>query len=231
MFYRPALALAPFVLLLLEACSTPATQTAPASPTAEAHTEVTKVTCVGEQTTHSAHRENDPEYPTRLAELLGNQYEVSNRGLPKGRVLSKANAPESDAYILGEPFAMRLTDQPNVVVLGPWGRHDTYEGNWPEHKSEFSADLEALVQAYVDLDSHPVVLLATPLPYNGGTDHAITELLKPTQALADEMSLATIDLWSAFLGHPEWYKDGTHLTPEGQQQQAKIVAAAIRDLR
>ncbi len=189
------------------------------------------VACVGEQTTHSAHRENDPEYPTRLAELLGAGYAVHNFGLPKGRVLVNGPAPESDTYAGSAVFEQSRAAAPDVVVFGPWGRHDTYEGNWPELRDEFPADLERLARAYTELPNGPRVFVVTPLPFDGGTAHPITELLEPTQQLAHKLSLPVIDLWSAFLGHPELYKDGTHLTPEGQQRHAQVVSAAITAAR
>jgi GDSL-like lipase/acylhydrolase family protein len=188
-----------------------------------------KVACVGEQTTHSAHRENDPEFPERLAALLGKGFQVMNFGLPKGRVLSDAPAADAEAYAASEAFTQSKAYQPQAVVFGPWGVHDTYAGNWPEHRAEFAGDLAALVGAYTGLPSKPVVFLVTPLPYDARAEHAIAELLTPTRELAHALALPSIDLWSAFLGHPEWYKDPTHLTPEGQQQHAQVVAQSLRE--
>lgn len=222
-------ALADFLVLVTFAAGAAAcTPTAAPSKVAGTSAKVTvKVSCVGEQTTHSAHRENDPEYPQRLSELLGTSFTVLNRGLPKGRVLTAATAPQSESYSASDVFARRLEDQPQIVVLGPWGRHDTYEGNWPEHQADYPADLEALANAYTELESQPTVFIVTPLPFNGDTDHPISDLRAPTEAVAKELSLPLIDLWSVFLGQPQWYKDGTHLTPEGQQQHAQAIADAI----
>jgi hypothetical protein len=205
----------PFVMLL-SACAT----SRPVTPI--------KVACVGEQTTHSAHRENDPEFPERLAALLGKDFEVRNFGLPKGRILSDAPAADAEAYVASDVFTQSKAYQPRAVVFGPWGVHDTYPGNWPEHKAEFEGDLRALVRAYTGLPSQPVVFLVTPLPYDARAEHSIAELLAPTQGLAHALALPSIDLWSAFLGHPEWYKDPTHLTPEGQHEHARVVAQALR---
>lgn len=189
-----------------------------------------KVACIGEQTTHSAHRENDPEYPTRLAKLLGDKYEVVNFGLPKGRVLKNGPAPDAEEYATSDVFTKSKAFGADIVVFGPWGRHDTYEGNWPEYRREFLADLQSLATSFVKLPSHPQVLVALPIPFNGDTEHAISGLLAPTAAVAEAMSLQTIDLWGGFLGHPELYKDGTHLTPDGQQRHAEIVAGVILGL-
>lgn len=195
--------------------------------TVQAKDNTVKVVCIGEQTTHSAHRENDPEYPIRMAGILGKGYEVLNFGLPKGRVLKDAPAPDAEEYLNSEPFKLSTASNPNIVVIGPFGRHDTYEGNWPEHKAEFENDLADLVKRYMDLPSQPKVYVVLPLPFNGADDHAITGLLAPTKAVAEKYSLEVIDLWTPFMGHAEWYKDGTHLTPKGQQKQAELVAAAI----
>lgn len=126
-----------------------------------------------------------------------------------------------------------MTSHPGTVapLLGPWGRHDTYEGNWPEHQAEFPADLQALASAYKELESQPTVFIVTPLPFNGDIDHhPISDLREPTRRVAEALSLPIIDLWSTFLGQPQWYKDGTHLSPEGQQQHAQAIADAISQL-
>lgn len=189
--------------------------------------DIIKVACIGEQTTHSAHRENDPEYPTRMAEILGKKYHVVNYGLPKGRVLKNAPAPDAEEYLGSDPFKRSIKSDANIIVIGPFGRHDTYEGNWPEHKNEFEADLDYLVKQYLDLPSHPKVYIALPLPFNGSKNHAIADLLAPTKAVAAKHNLPVIDLWTPFIGHSELYNDGTHLTPAGQQKQAEIVATTI----
>jgi hypothetical protein len=213
----------------LSACSAASSAAPGASvPGAASSPAPVRVACVGEQTTHSAHRENDPEYPTRLQQLLGSQFVVVNFGLPKGRILKEAPAPDAESFFSSEAFDLSKAFQPDVVVFGPWGRHDTYEGNWPEHKAAFAPDLAEIVRAYVELPSKPVVLLVTPLPLSGTTAAPMAELVEPTQALAKSLSLPTIDLWSAFQGHPEWYKDSTHLTPDGQQAHAKLIATALK---
>jgi hypothetical protein len=189
---------------------------------------VVRVACVGEQTTHSAHREYDPEYPARLAQLLGAGFEVRNFGLPKGRVLVNGTGKESEPYGSSAEMAASLAFAPNVVVMGPWGRHDTYKGNWPEHKPEFAGDLEALLKRYLALPAPPKVLVVLPLPLNGTEDGPMSELVEPTRAVATALQLPIVDLWGAFLGKRELYKDSTHLRPDGQQRQAEVVAAAVR---
>lgn len=229
MFRRPVFVCLPLLLaaaLAAPACSPGRTPAPEAAPPAAALT----IACIGEQTTHSAHRENDPEYPTRMAELLGPSYRVLNFGLPKGRVLRLGTAAESESYLDSQVFRDSQQSGAQVFVVGPWGRHDTYPGNWPEHRSEFSADLEALVEAYRSLPSKPVVVVVTPLPFGGKKEHPIHHLLAPTREVAAKLGLPTIDLWSALLGHPEWYRDGTHLTAQGQQRHAQVIAEGVHGL-
>ena len=80
-----------------------------------------RVACAGEQSTHSAHRTNDPEYPLLMAQMLdsdfvagpgmapyeggfleggGSHFEVGNFGHPQGTVINHDlhTSGQSDAH-------------------------------------------------------------------------------------------------------------------------------------
>lgn len=205
-----------------------------------------KIAVIGEQTTHSLHRENDPEYPQFLGEALdadfgidvtkphptggghlygaGSRFAVGNFGHPRGTVIDHAlENPRailrSDELKLAEQFA------PQVVVLGPFGDHEPLA---KVSLDQFAPDLRRLVDRILAFGSKPRLLLALPLPRGPkDDDENYRQIRNETAQVAREKNLPTIDLWTEFLGKAEFYKDATHLTVPGRKHLAAVVARAI----
>jgi len=206
----------------------------------------TRIACLGEQTTHSFHRENDLEYPVFLGEILdpdfkvdaakvhpnqggfleggGTKYRIGNFGHPRGTVLdheleNPRSVLRSDEFKLAERFA------PNAVILGPFGDHELLT---KVSMDRFTADLRTLIDRISAFSSHPVVFVVLPLP-RGGTDEDANyrRIRDETLQVAREKKLPVIDLWKAFLGQKQYFKDASHLTVPGRRQLAKVVAEAI----
>ena len=205
-----------------------------------------KIAVIGEQTTHSLHRENDPEYPKFLGELLdkdfaidatrphpmggghlyggGPKFQIGNFAHPQASVLDHAlTNPKS--YLRSHELKLCEEFAPQVVVLGPFGDH---EGLSKVSFENFTKDLRTLVDRIAAFRSAPKIYLALPLPRGPkDEDENYRRIRRETEQVAREKGLAVIDLWTAFLGHPEYYQDATHLTIPGRQQLANVVAAAI----
>lgn len=206
----------------------------------------TRIACIGEQTTHSFHRENDPEYPQFLGEALdkdfkidtekphpnaggflyggGANYRIGNFGHPRGTVLDHAlENPKavirSDELKLAEQFA------PNVVILGPFGDHESQTN---VSMDQFTADLRTLIARIASFKSQPVIFVVLPLPRESkDADANYRRIRNETEQVAREKKLPIIDLWKAFIDKSEYYKDATHLTVSGRRHLAEIVAASI----
>jgi MYXO-CTERM domain-containing protein len=207
-----------------------------------------KVACAGEQTTHSLHRENDPEYPLLMGMLLdtdfvasdkmaphgggfleggGSGFTIGNFGHPQASVLDHA-LENPKTYLKSEEFTLLSGFMPRIVVLGPFGEHDRLS---MVPMIQFPTDLDALIAALQALESKPLVALATPLP-PGGADKAdvITEIRGYTVIAADQHQLPTIDLWTEFLGKANLFQDDTHLTLEGRGHLAEFVGNNVKTL-
>src|SRR6478609_5273804 len=97
----------------------------------------TKVACAGEQTTHSAHRTNDPEYPLLLGKLLdpgfsdsgkmalygggfvegtGPLFAVGNFAHPQGTVLVH-DLTDPKTYTKSDEYQQLRAYLPDLVVL------------------------------------------------------------------------------------------------------------------
>lgn len=206
-----------------------------------------KVACLGEQTTHSFHRENDPEYPRFLGEILdadfevdstaqhpmgggflqggGSRYQVGNFGHPRGTVIDHA-LENPKAVLRSEELKLAEAFQPDIVVLGPFGDHEPLTEVSMDH---FSNDLRRLIERIAAFESRPAVLIALPLP-RGPTDEDenYRRIRNETRQIATELELPIIDLWSEFLGRGDYYQDATHLTVPGRRHLAEVVAGAVR---
>lgn len=205
-----------------------------------------KVACLGEQTTHSFHRQNDPEYPQFLGEALdpdfavdataahpnaggflyggGTHYRIGNFGHPRGTVLDHAmENPKavirSDELKLAEKFA------PDVVILGPFGDHESQCNTSMDH---FTADLKKLLERIHSFSSKPAILVALPLPRGGKDEDANYRRIRDeTRKVAEENHLRVIDLWTEFLGQAGDFQDATHLTIPGRRHLARVMADAV----
>ena len=125
----------------------------------------------------------------------------------------------SDELKLAEAFA------PQVVILGPFGDHEPLT---KVSMDGFTPDLRTLIERITLFSSHPVILVVLPLPQGGTDEDANYRRIRDESAqVAREKKLPVIDLWTAFLGHKEYFTDATHLTVAGRRHLAKVVAEAI----
>jgi acyl-CoA thioesterase I len=212
---------------------------------AAAHAQAVRVACVGEHSTDSARVENSEEYPARLQALLGAGYEVKEFGIATGALTPSQTG--TSVYGSSAEFAESLAFDPDIVLVGPWGRGDVIgtthvgdaEGNVALYDEPtaltsevFESALSDLVDAYVELPSQPLVLVVLPLPFPYGADSGhITNLVLPvTESVATAHGLATLDLYTPFLELKSEFDDADHLHPDtGMQRMAELIFAALSE--
>jgi acyl-CoA thioesterase-1 len=201
-----------------------------------------RVACIGEHTVHSDKLQRSQEWPRMMGDKLGPGYDVQNFGDCCATVLLEyppqhANHPyikpyDRPAYKPG--FHESVAFMPDVVIIGPWGKHEwemadiLYNGVLPPDR--FLADYETLVKTYLDLPGKPKVFVSLPIPFPMGTAKVglVDTILAATQTIASKYQLPIIDLYHPFLGHPELYKDITHIADgPGQRKIAEVVQAAL----
>jgi hypothetical protein len=207
------------------------------APASEARAAVVKIACVGEQTTHSDQFPSTGvgEYPWMLQMMLGANYDTQNFGDCCATVLQGyPKQPETHPYLTGSHYAPSTAFAPDIVVIGSWGKHDTeianslYSGMLDATK--FRADYDTLVTSYLNLPNHPKVYVSSPVPIPKGAPMGVTTtvILPAIQSVANERGLPVVDLYSAFLNHPELYKDDTHVSNDtGLHTIANLVYAAL----
>lgn len=118
-----------------------------------------KIACVGNSITYGAGMTNREKncYPAQLQYYLGDKYEVKNFGVSNRTTLSKGDFP----YIKTDQFKESQEFMPDIVLI-KLGTNDTKSQNWI-YKDEFMNDYQVLIDTYRRLDSHPRVILLTPV--------------------------------------------------------------------
>ena len=187
-----------------------------------------KVACVGDSITYGAgikDRENH-SYPKQLARMLGDGFLVENFGVSGATLLKKGDRP----YWKTGKYKGALALQPDIVVI-KLGTNDTKPKNW-KHKDQIAADLKAMVGAFRELPSKPVVFLCLPVPAFperwGIRDSVIkSELIPIIKEVAKSEKCPVIDLYKALDGKRELFPDKVHPNQGGAKVIAETVNAAI----
>src|SRR4051812_24378636 len=222
-----------------------------------AHAAAIKVSCVGEQSTHSGHPAAGAghEWPDELGMLLGGAYTVNNDGDNTNASVLMDDTGATPAPYAGKSYAnpangpiaatggggyARSIMAPDVVVIGPWGMHDlqTATGkNLPLTQARFEADYDYLVGVYAKLASKPKIILLTPLPFPvGGNVTAATQdymknaILPAVKDVATKRGLTVIDVYAMFTAAPAapaLLASDGGVNLAGTQKIAQLVAAAL----
>jgi hypothetical protein len=191
----------------------------------------TKISCVGEQSTHSGHPAAGAghEWPDELGTLLGAAYTVDNDGdNTHSSVLmndtgatpapytnnggSYANPANAGIAATGGGGFARSIMSPDIVVIGPWGMHDylmATGNNLALTQQRFEQDYDYLVGIYDKLANKPKIYLMTPLPFPAGgnvstgtQDYMKNAILPAVKDVATKRGLPLIDAYAAFMAAP-----------------------------
>ncbi len=191
-----------------------------------------KIACVGDSITFGyalPNREKDA-YPSQLAALLGENYEVKNFGIT-GRTVSLAG---DFPYAMEEVFEKSKLFGADIVIF-MLGTNDSKKVNWD--KAQFANDYDFLIESYRAMPNHAQVYVMTPPPVffePGGEDApdnaVITREIVPfIKQYAKDNKLSVIDVNAAFQGKGELFSDGCHPNEAGAQRLAQIVQQAISE--
>jgi len=189
-----------------------------------------KVACIGNSITYGSGIDDRPRdsYPSQLARMLGEKWEVRNFGVGGRTLLKKGDFPfwNEEAYTQAKAFL------PDVVII-KLGTNDTKPQNW-KYSGEFLADYRAMVKDLKKLSSHPRIYLCKPVPaYSnrwGINDSILVRGVIPkVEKLAKEENLPVIDLYTALSGKASLFPDQIHPNPEGAGLMAKAIYKVLTD--
>ena len=191
-----------------------------------------KVACIGNSVTYGYGHENPSltSYPSQLAEMLGDDYEVGNFGKSGSTLLRKGHRPYNEQ----EEFKKALEFAPNIAIIH-LGLNDTDPRNWKYYKREFIADYVALIEDIerVNPDVEIYICRMTPIfhwhhRFLKGTRDWYWEIQETIENIAENIAeVKIIDLHEVLYHRPDLMPDALHPDPEGAKLIAQRVYSAI----
>ena len=167
-------------------------------------------------------------FPAQLAVLLGEDYRVTNYGLPNRTLQSTGNMP----YTQEDFYAESLAQNPDIVII-MLGSNDSKPDFW--NPERFKQEYSAFIRQYQNMESQPAVYVMIPPaiflenPDSGDCNDEIVkgELAPIVTEIARELGVTVIDLNTLTQDHPEWFADGLHPNKEGNEAIAKAIFTVI----
>lgn len=192
-----------------------------------------RVACIGDSVTKGyGIKDSTKSYPSRLQELLGNDFVVGNFGHSGATLLRKGHNPYDKSQAYKEALAFR----PDVVVIA-LGLNDTDPRNWPNFKNEFVADYTALVNDFKKINPKVEVYICKMTPIFSGHRRFLSgtrEWFDQIQSLIPEIAKANdcglIDNHSVLSARIDLFDDYLHPNARGAELLAKNVAPYIKPI-
>ena len=191
-----------------------------------------KVACIGNSVTYGFGHDNPAvtSYPSQLAKMLGDDYEVGNFGKSGATLLRKGHRPYNEQ----EEYKKALEFVPDIAIIH-LGLNDTDPRNWKYYKREFIADYVALIEDIerVNPDVEIYICRMTPIfhwhhRFQKGTRDWYWEIQETIENIAKNIAeVKIIDLQEVLYHRPDLMPDALHPNPEGANLIAQRVYSAI----
>ena len=191
-----------------------------------------KVACIGNSVTYGYGHENPSvtSYPSQLAIMLGDDYEVGNFGKSGATLLRKGHRPYNEQ----EEFQKALDFAPDIAIIH-LGLNDTDPRNWKYYKKEFISDYVALIEAIENVNPNVDIFICRMTPifhwhhrFQKGTRDWYWEIQATIENIAENIAeVKIIDLQELLYHRPDLMPDALHPNPEGARLIAKRVYSAI----
>ena len=191
-----------------------------------------KVACIGNSVTYGYGHENPSvtSYPSQLAIMLGDDYEVGNFGKSGATLLRKGHRPYNEQ----EEFQKALDFAPDIAIIH-LGLNDTDPRNWKYYKREFISDYVALIEAIENVNPNVDIFICRMTPifhwhhrFQKGTRDWYWEIQSTIENIAENIAeVKIIDLQELLYHRPDLMPDALHPNPEGARLIAKRVYSAI----
>lgn len=189
-----------------------------------------KIACVGDSITYGYGIQNREEfaYPSQLAKILGDGYEVRNFGVSGRTVLKKGDFP----YWAEPEYKDAIKYNPDIVII-KLGTNDSKFHNWA-YRDQFIPDYTEMIKSFRMLPADPEVYICFPVPlYLAGSDindSVITRHVIPSiDSISSILSVPVINLYEPLSNLPQHFPDGIHPNADGARIIAHTVAKSLAD--
>lgn len=194
---------------------------------------VLRVACVGDSLTYGAmlRDPNANSYPARMAQLLGEGFDVRNFGASGACIQRFAEK----SYWASGAYRQSREYLPDAVIV-MLGTNDTKDANWNDIY-RLMKDCYSLLTDYALLSSHPLIYVLTPPPLFAAAGKKVRYTLNSERLylLCNELREAArehvfeiIDINAMLEGRRECYMDdGVHLNERGYEIIAQTVSQTL----
>jgi lysophospholipase L1-like esterase len=180
---------------------------------------VVRVACVGDSITEYS------GYPHKLQNMLGYNYSVGNFGVSGATV----SLDSKIAYMKQDAFQHAMKFRPDIVII-MLGTNDANLEITTDR--DIQPEYLQLVNAFKELDSRPQIVVVDSPPIfstNSGYNdtYLTTNVIPSINTVADQMNLHTVDMYSAFGNHSDYFADGIHPNNDGSTLIASTMYDAV----
>jgi len=177
-----------------------------------------RVACVGDSITEGS------GYPGRLQIMLGSNYVVRNFGVSGSTVSLNSTKP----YINQIAFQKAADFSPQVVII-MLGTNDA-NPQIAQSEENFEADYSQLIRSFEDLEGNQTIwIVKSPPIFSENSSYNNTYLtdtvLPQVDNVANQLDLPTVDIYTAFGNHSDYFMDGVHPNGDG----ASLIASNVYD--
>lgn len=186
------------------------------------------VACVGDSITFGAGVSNQKKdsYPAYLQKRLDESYQVINYGMSGRTLLSTGDMP----YIREKNYKRTFVDHPSVYII-MLGTNDAKPYNFDQ--VGFKREYEVFLKKYIrQTNAEKIIIMKPPKAFCiNGADMPMYDILNENviaeqeiiDALAEELKIQVVDLYSFTENHPEYFKDGIHPNSMGNSKIADYI--------
>ncbi len=190
-----------------------------------------RVACIGNSITYG-YLLDDPatqSYPSRLQELLGENYEVGNFGRSGATLLRRGHRP----YLDQPEFRQAMEFRGDIAIIH-LGVNDTDPRDWPEYGDQFERDYMTLIDSLREANPKVRVIIAnlTPLGaqhyrFRSGTRQWRDEAREAIVRVAELTGAELIDFDTPLRHRQDLMPDGIHPDAEGAALLARTAYQGI----
>lgn len=190
-----------------------------------------RVACIGNSITYGSTLA-DPStdsYPSQLARLLGEGYEVGNFGRPGATLLNNGHNP----YMASEEWERAKAFRPDIAIVH-LGVNDTDPRNWPYFNRAFKADYLSLIDTLRQINPEVKIYIANLSPllsshwrFRSGTRVWRDKIREEIRQIAAESGCTLIDFDTPLHDRHNLIHDSIHPNEEGAKLLADYVYGAI----
>lgn len=191
----------------------------------------TRVACVGDSVTFGMKIEDREQncYPTRLQELLGDNYDVRNFGHSGTTLLNRGHNP----YTKVSEYSDAIDFKADIAIIH-LGLNDTDPRDWPDFSEDFVSDYLSLIEDFRKANSNCKVYICRMTPifhthwrFKAGTREWYRQEQVVIEEIAKIAGTPLIDLQASLYSRPDLLPDALHPNAEGAQIMANLIYSAL----